>query len=369
MGFRTVRWAVIACCLSSPLCGQNVRAFGPIPSDPLEMVTGQVSVVDAASRADVLRLLERARNNYALRDAGRAYDLKLTFTVNSGGRTEHDGAWEMEDVFDPTQGLRWTATDSAAYRITRISSNGKLYGEETGSYIPLRLHEARAALFDPISSPEHTKNASMRTATATYDGVSLTCVLLSAPGNDFTASLARRWDETEECIDPRSGLLRTHSQVPGRYYVYDYSNAAQLAGHVLPGKVVVTEAGNVVTTISVDSLKELPAVEPSLFVPTAEMEIRGRAIGMGVAQKIARVLGPDALAHTATAQTVCVFGVVTPTGQLVEAHSLQPSNPNSQAAIAAAKRMVFANPARPGAPPQQHFVFIVETFVSPPSAM
>jgi hypothetical protein len=158
-------------------------------------------------------------------------------------------------------------------------------------------------------------------------------------------------------------LLQTHSQVPGRYYAYDYSNAPRLAGHVLPRRVTVTEAGKTVTEISVDSLTELPAADPTLFVPTEEMKARGRAIAMTGAQKISRIAGRGPLAAGATARAVCVFGVVTPSGQLVEAHSLQPSDPNSQAAVEDAEQINFF-PTPPGAHPQQHFVFIIEMFVS-----
>ena len=54
---------------------------------------------------------------------------------------------------------------------------------------------------------------------------------------------------------------------------------------------------------------------------------------MAEAQKISVVAGQGAIALGATAHAVCVFGIVTPSGQLVEAHSLQPSDPNSQAAV------------------------------------
>jgi len=54
--------------------------------------------------------------------------------------------------------------------------------------------------------------------------------------------------------------------------------------------------------------------------------------------------------------------VVTPSGELVEAHSLQPSDPYTQAAVEAAKTMSFSNAAR-AAHPQQHFVFVIEQFV------
>ena len=356
-------WLMAAGGVSLAAFGQNAPRITPIPDDPLEMVTGRVSAVDAhPNRAAVVRLLNRARDSYALRSAGQGYDLKVTFTVNSGGQTEYDGPWEMEDVFDPRQGFRWTAKAAASYAITRISSNGMLYGEETANHIPLRLQEARAALFDPIPSSGNVNRASIRKSAAIFNGAQLTCVLISGSGNAAGATPGRRWDETEECIDPQSGLLKVHSQVPGRYYAYDYSNGPQLAGHALPRKVSVTEAGKIVTEISVDSLTELPAADPSLFVPTDEMKASGRATAMTGAQKIWRASGPDALTPGMTTRPVCVFGIVTPTGQLVEAHSLQPSDPNSAAALDDAKQINFSHPTQPGARPQQHFVFVIENF-------
>jgi hypothetical protein len=126
----------------------------------------------------------------------------------------------------------------------------------------------------------------------------------------------------------------------------------------------VTEAGETVTEISVDSLTELPNADPSLFVPTKEMLARGRAIAMAGAQKLSHVSGRDPFAPGATARVVCVFGVVTPSGQLVEAHSLQPSDPNSQKAVEAAKQMSFSRRAPVGLYPEQHFVFVIEKFLS-----
>jgi hypothetical protein len=327
------------------------------------MGTGQVHPTGgSANRAAAIRLLARARDSYALKSAGRGYDLRVTFTVNSGGQTEYDGAWEMEDVFDPKQGLRWTAKASADYAITRISSNGMLYGEETGSYIPLRLQEARAALFDPMPAAGSVARSSIRTSSVVFNGTQLTCIFISGSGKAANTASGRNWEETEECIDPQSGLLRLHSQIPGRYYAYDYSNSLQLDGRVLPGKVIVTEAGKTVTEISVESLKELSAADPSLFVPTEEMKARGRAIALAEAQKVSVVSGRGSI----SARAVCVFGVVTPSGQLAEAHSLQPSDPNSRAAVEAAQQMNFSFPPPPGPQPQQHFVFVIERFVTSP---
>jgi hypothetical protein len=344
--------------LSPAASGQNTLWTIPVPSDPLEMATGQIRPpAGRAQRTETLRLLDRARDAYALRSAGRGYDLKVSFTVNSGGQTEYDGVWKMEDVFDPKQGLWWTAKASAAYTITRISANGMLYSEETASYVPLRLHEARAALFDPIPSRRNAAQAAIRTSNAVFNGVQLTCILSSVSGNAANTAGGRLWEETEDCIDPKSGLLRVHSQVPGRYYAYDYSDSLQLAGHVMPRRVTVTEAGRTVTEISVDSVTELPAADPALFVPTEAMKARGPASVLGPEQKI-----PVALPTSQTGaapHAICVFGLVTSSGQLVETHSLQPSDPYSQAAVDAARQMNFAVPL-PGARPEQHFAFIIE---------
>jgi hypothetical protein len=82
------------------------------------------------------------------------------------------------------------------------------------------------------------------------------------------------------------------------------------------------------------------------------------------AQKIFRIAGARPFALGAKVHAVCVFGVITPSGQLVEAHSLQPSDPNSRAAVEAAKQMSFAHAEPAGTNPKQHFVFIIQEFAS-----
>jgi hypothetical protein len=355
-------WLVAAGGLSLAAFGGSLPRIAPAPADPLELVTGHIDT--PASREPALQILARARNSYAFRSAGQGYDLKVSFTVNSGGQTEYDGAWEMEDIFDPQQGLRWTAKTASGYTTTEISTQGMFYREGTSSTVPLRLQEARAALFDPIPSTGWVDRDLVRTSTSTFHGGQVTCVLLSGLGNAPTATTGRRWEETEECIDPQTGLLKVHSQAPGRYFAYDYSGGLQIAGHAFPRKVTVTEAGKIVSEISVESLTMLTAADPSLFVPTDEMQASGPAIAMAEAQKVSLFTGPGRLTSHATAHPVCVFGLVTPSGQLVEAHSLQPSDPNSQAAVEAAQRMNFSYPIPPGARPEQHFVFVIEKFVS-----
>src|SRR5277367_4473056 len=257
MIFKGMLWLIVESALPLVGFGQSAPKIAPVPSDSLELVAGQVQVAGPASRKAILDLLYRARNTYALRVAGQGYDLKVNFAVDSLGQTDYDGAWEMEDLFVPGQGLHWTAKIAAGYTITGISAHGEQYGEGTSSAVPLRLQEARGLLFDPLPSVAYASRESIRTSTATFRGAPVTCVLLSSSKKAATPALGRGWEESEECIDPQSGLLQLHSEAPGRYAVYDYSNAPLLGGHMLPRSVTVTEAGKVVSKISVETLEPI----------------------------------------------------------------------------------------------------------------
>ncbi len=350
--------------LTLTILGQTAPRIAPVPRDPLELAKIQVQLAVPADREAALQLLARARRNFALRSTGQAYNLKVSFTVDSHGETNYDGAWEMEDLFAPGQGHRWTATASSGYTTTGIATGGEIYQEGTASAVPLRLLEARGVLFDPIPSRDYADQGSIRTATATFHGGTVTCLLLSRSGRIGDPSLGRDWEEAEECIDPQSGLLQIHSQVPGRYAVYDYTNAPQLGTRVLPRGVTITEAGRVVSKISVESLQTITSPDPSLFVPSDAMKAKGPAVAMTSATRLTRVHGQGPFISAVTLRPVCVFGMVTATGHLVEAHSLQPSDPNSQAAVEDAKQIDFSPQTPSGAAPRQHFVFVIEKFVA-----
>lgn len=344
---------------------QNVHRVAPVPRDLLELATGQIQAANTdTSREAALQLLGRARSNFALRSTRQAYDLKVSFTVDTGGVTNYDGDWKMEDLFAPGQGHRWTATAASGYATTSVAANSEIYQEATASAVPLRLLEARGVLFDPLQSPAYAAKGTIRTATATFHGAGMTCLLLSRSRNEVNPASQRDWEETEECIDPQTGLLQMHSDAPGHYALYDYTNAQQFSGRILPRSVTITEGGRTVSKISVDSLHELTGADPNLFIPTEAMKAKGQAVALTSATKVTRIhlLGPAATA--VTLRPVCVFGMMTPYGHLVEAHSLQPSDPNSQAAVEDASRMDFSPLVPAGAPPQQHFVFILEKFVS-----
>ncbi len=358
---RRVLWSIA--CLPLMVFGQNTPAVAPIPRDPLELATSQTQTITTpGSRQAALQLLARARNSFALRSTRQAWDLKVHFTVDSLGQTNYDGAWEMEDLFSPGQGHRWTATAASGYTFTSIAAAGQIYGDGTASAVPLRLLEARGVLFDPIQSAANAGRGSIRTSTATFRGAPVTCLLLSRARNTANSATGRDWEETEECIDAQSGLLQVHSEVPGRYAVYDYTDAPQLGGHILPRNVTIREGGRVVSKISIESLQGVISADPALFIPTAAMKAKGPAVAMTSATKVSRVQG--SYTSAVTLRPVCVFGIVTPAGHLVEAHALQPSDPNSRAAVEDARKIDFSPQTRAGTPPRQHFVFVIEKFAA-----
>jgi hypothetical protein len=336
--------------------------IAPVASDPLELATRKIQVVASANRKAMLDLLARARGNYALRRPGLGYNLKVTFTTDSQGQTNYDGAWELEDLFLPGHGLNWSARAAAGYNITGVSMNGELYGDGTDGVVPLRLEEARGVLLHPLPTAEYASRESMRATPAPFGGTTVTCILLSTSQKPVLPALGRAWEESEECIDPQTGFLMMHSEAPGRYIVYDYTNATAFNGHTLPRTVTVHEGGRIVSTITVEKLEEVTQADESKFVPTDRMREKGRSVEMTAMTKVSRIHAQGSITSAMTIRPVCVFGLVTPTGQLVEAHSLQPSDPNSQAAVEDAMQINFSAPA--GAPPRQHFVFVIEKFVS-----
>jgi hypothetical protein len=348
----------LAAVLGLPLAALCQTAV-PIPKDPLELVTGNAENVESPeARQAAIDLLKRARTNQVLRGNGHGYDLKVSFKVESGGQTLYDGAWEMEDLFLARLGLRWTAHATAGYRTTQIAAKGLNFGEGTGT-LPLRLEEVRAVLFGAVTNtPDRLK---FRRAMAMYNGVQVTCYLTEGTVSVPTAGSGRRWDEAEECIDPQTGLLHVHSPVPGRYYAYDYTDALTLGNRVVPREVTVAEGGKAVTVVHVDSLTEISTADASLFEPTKEMtwatttqEAGKQAVFPGKG-----TLPPDAIIHP-----VCVMGIATASGQLTEIHSMQPSDPNSQAAVAFAKTLPFRTPVTPAGGAEQHFEFIIVKFVA-----
>lgn len=335
----------------------QTEQLAPVPGNPLELATGPIQTVDTPEgRAALIDLLNRARRNYQLRHGANGYVLKASFTANSGGQIPYDGNWQIEEMFLPKVGDRLTAS-TAGFSTTRIRSQNVFYADADA---PLVLHEAHGALFGPMPSYANAERDLIRTASGNLDGVQLTCVLLSHPSDSNIPPAGRSWLENEECIDPQTGLLRVHSLVPGRYALYDYTDSLQFHGHVLPRTITITEAGNPLLEVTVTSVQDLAEADPNLFIATEQMKARGQGTEDAGAIKLPLLPSRVSSSGNPTIQPIVLFGLLKPSGEMEDLHSLQPSDPNSQIAVESSKAIHFHIPTASGAAPEQHFIFIIK---------
>jgi hypothetical protein len=133
------------------------QAQPPVPSDPLELVSGDAQPVqNAEQRAAATHLLTKAHTLSNVR--AYPYDLKTTFM--SSGASED--SWSLEDTSPSRDVYRWTA-QGPSYSAINLHSNQLVYSNRAGD-MPLRLAQVRAAIF--FVSPAAGPHASLRTAAA-----------------------------------------------------------------------------------------------------------------------------------------------------------------------------------------------------------
>ena len=332
----------------------------PVPSDPLELVTGETQVVQTPEeRAQILKLLGDAHARSYVR--AYPYDLKTTFV--STGSSLRDGPWELEDVSPNGETYRWIARGND-YSVVNLYSKRVLYSNQPAGTVPLRLEQVRTAIFFAYLAPRFLQSSLIRTAFANLNGTELTCALFSGGSNSPTATPGRRWEETEYCVDAKSGFLVTYSAAPGVYVLYDYSNALHFHGIVLPGKITVTEAGNTVIEAHLESVTDPAKSDPDSFTPSSSMT----AIGVGSLMSLPMrfpIFVANSTVRPNTVQPVIVHGVLTPEGEIAEPEALQTTNSIlARAALDAVKNWHAGDRTAPGATPQQREVYINVKFIN-----
>ena len=167
----------------------------PVPSDPLELVTGDAQPVqDVNQRAEIINILVNARRRSNVR--AQPYDLKTTFTV-SGALSS--GTWQAEDMSPGAGRYRWTV-EGPGFSAVNMNVNRIFYSDQQATDLPLRLIQFREAIFymAPVVGPR----ATLRTATGTLNGVNLTCALAARDATAPAGTGGRQWEEEEYCVDP-----------------------------------------------------------------------------------------------------------------------------------------------------------------------
>jgi Gram-negative bacterial TonB protein C-terminal len=333
--------------------------LAPVPPDPLELVTGTTKVPSTPQeRAAVLDLLERARQNADLHAPGSpAFTLRVNF--NASGNVSYTGSGDMEETWFGTYSFRWTA-HLGNFSLDRISTSGRVFDDKPADFIPIRLQMLRGGLFWPINFQQ--AHALIRTASASWKGKDLTCVLVSGEGPDAASAPGRRWVDREFCIEPKSGLVQLISDAPGIYILYDYSNPLPFHGRVLARQFSIIEGGYTVLEARLESIADATSSADSLE-PSEQMKKQARGPLLGGTMRFPRIVpvAPGA----AFVQPVIIHAVLDPNGKVGEAELVENSGAAlSQSALDIVKRSAFPQQIRQAWAGHQIEAFINVQFVS-----
>ena len=347
--------------VSSFVLSQEASKTAPLPYDLLELATGPTIVPDTPQKRELLlNLLEHARQNNGMHAPGTPpFSMKVSF--HSTGASRYTGFGEIEETWMSGQSFRWSAR-LGEYSQLRIFRDGAAYDDKPRGPIPLRIQMVRQSVFWPVTG--RFSPALIRMATTNWQGTEVACMLISGGANDASATPGRRWEETEYCIDAKTGLLRTYSEAPGIYNVYDYSESFQFHGRTLARQISIVEDGVTVLQIHLDSLVDAANSDPNQFVPTKKMLSHGPGDILTGPFRFPQFM-PAPPGHSGVIQPVIVHAVLDKKGHVVEAEALQHSDSMlSDAALAIVERSNYAK--RDGGRPVQREAFINVQFVPPP---
>jgi hypothetical protein len=348
MSIRALRVAAFVLLLVAIGFSQSAPKVAPLPYDPLELATGPTVVPDTPEqRAVLLNLLERARQNSAMHTPGMApFALKVSFN-STGGDSHSQGYGELEETWLNGQTWRWSAR-LGDYSQLRIFYEGAAYDDKPRGHMPLRLQMVRNSIFWPVVG--NFAGSVLRMATANWEGTELACILISR--GDASATPGRRWEENEFCIDPKTGLLRIHSEAPGIYSVYDYNGGIQFHGRVVPRQTTIVEGGASVLQIHLDNLEDATN-DPNQFVPTKKMISHGPGAIMVGPFRFPELIRTPA-GYSGAVQPVIVHAILDQKGKVLDAEVVQTSDPAlAAAALGVVWRSSYLPAGRQGRPLQR----------------
>lgn len=334
----------------------------PIPADPLELATGVTKALDTPQeRATVLGLLDKARENSDLWGPTKPYTLNVSF--ESSGKALYVGAGQMQQIWESPARWKFTA-QLGGFSQTRLFSGGRAYDERSNSFVPLRLQMVRSVVFWPVN---YGPRAMVRIAAGRLGDTNLLCALFSSGMNDvaeMSAVPGRRWVETEFCVDPASGLLRVYSEAPGIYAVYDYTDALQHQGHLLPRNITVTEGGETVLTVRLDSISNPTPQELAQLEPSGTLAAAGIGNPLSFPMRFAQ-FAPVPESYKGPVHPVIVHAILGPDGRALDQEPLQNSDSVlTQAAMDMVRRATYGAP-NPRLARSQREVFINVKFMEP----
>jgi len=219
------------------------------------------------------------------------------------------------------------------------------------------LAQVRSAIF--FKETPLGPYATLRSASASLEGASLTCVLV---GHDGAKNLTggRRWNEIEYCVDPTSNNLITYSPVPGYYVLFDYSKALTFHNSLLPNKFTITQGGKTVIEAQIESITD-PTESADAFQPSSGMASIGVGALMTAAGNINFLVHSPGVNPSAR-EVVVVHGVQPPSGPMTDLEVISSTNTSlNSAALKFATEWkggrTLPDSGQPGATRQTHEVY------------
>lgn len=351
--------------LASQLLAQIPRSVNqavepPVPSDPLELVTGDAQpVTDPTQRAKIIDMLIAAHRNSNVR--AQPYDLKTSFTV-AGSLSA--GQWQEEDTSRSGEGYRWTV-EGPGYSAITLTVDRVTYSSQASATLPLRLLQVREAIFKPeaVGGPY----ATLRTANATLNGADLLCALITHNASTPAATGGRRWEEQEWCVDPNAGTLVTFSAAPGQYLHYDYSKGLRFNGKQIPNGFTITQSGQTIIEAQTESVAA-PTENAAAFQPAGLNQL-GVGPVMSLAAGEFRMTLPRAASAGTALQIVALDGMMSPAGELSDVEVLASSDSSlNDTALGFARAGIRTRGSQEGAAPQAHEMVMILRFTGSPAA-
>jgi hypothetical protein len=235
------------------------------------------------------------------------YFLSVSFTAT--GDPANSGPGEFKQLWLGAQNSRWTAKFGDSY-VSRVSSKEGTFEEKRVPLVPMRVHMLRNALF--WAAQGLTAASQFRSAAVELDGRPATCLLVSDQP-EAVESPARRWDESEYCIDDQTQLLKILSVAPGSYTVYSYAAGQSFHGQPMPDRIKTYLGGLVAidANVRIDEPSAAGSSPPAL---TAEMIAAGRPVGLD--EPLRRILNFGEASTTGAPATVVVNAQVGPDGKV-----------------------------------------------------
>jgi hypothetical protein len=211
------------------------------------------------------------------------------------------------------------------------------------------------------------RQATLRSANVSIDSAAATCILFSGPQNEQMPAQGRQWYETEYCLNPASGAIRTWSPAPGIYVAYNYANAIAFHGRTLPGAIKVTVNGGTVLEAQMTSMIDASPNDLSPYTPTSQMTAQGPATVGGLPMRFPLIMWDNNLAEGSVVQPTIVHVTLDPGGKVLEAEPLQTSAVSQRALAAVLNTNFESRPQPAGASPLLREAFINVQF-RPPAA-